>query len=188
VVVARRLDQIVVIDVEATCWEGPPPEGQESEIIEIGICTLDVASGRRLERQSILVRPERSTVSPFCATLTTLTQEQADAGMNFAEGCALLQHAYRTRNRLWASYGDYDRRQFERQCAATGTPYPFGASHLNVKSLFAVMRGLRHEIGMEEALRLLDLPLDGTHHRAGDDAWNIGGVLAALIMAGRERA
>jgi len=34
------LDQVLVIDIEATCWEGPPPEGLESEIIEIGICPL----------------------------------------------------------------------------------------------------------------------------------------------------
>ncbi|NEE10677.1 DNA polymerase III, partial [Streptomyces sp. SID7499] len=25
-----------VVDVEATCWEGQPPPGQVSEIIEIG--------------------------------------------------------------------------------------------------------------------------------------------------------
>nr|MDQ2829840.1 DNA polymerase III [Chloroflexota bacterium] len=42
---ARKLDQVVVIDVESTCWEGAPPVGEESEIIEIGVCTLDVASG-----------------------------------------------------------------------------------------------------------------------------------------------
>jgi len=62
---AKKLDQILVIDVEATCWETEPPEDQESEIIEIGICPLDVAAGDRLEKQSILVKPEKSTVSAF---------------------------------------------------------------------------------------------------------------------------
>jgi inhibitor of KinA sporulation pathway (predicted exonuclease) len=186
--VARNLDQIVVIDVEATCWEGGPPAGQESEIIEIGVCLLDVASRQRLERRSILVRPERSAVSPFCTALTTLTQEQLDSGLSFADACAALQRAYRTRDRLWASYGDYDRRQFERQCAAMGTPYPFGVGHLNVKTLFAIMRGLPREVGMDEALRLLGAPLEGTHHRAGDDSWNIAGILAVLIGAGRDAA
>ena len=28
---AKKLDQIIVIDVESTCWQGPPPRGQESE-------------------------------------------------------------------------------------------------------------------------------------------------------------
>ena len=39
---ARKLDRILVVDVEATCWEGNPPPGQTSEIIEIGLCVLDV--------------------------------------------------------------------------------------------------------------------------------------------------
>ncbi|MFP4578906.1 MAG: DNA polymerase III, partial [Coleofasciculus sp.] len=28
---SRKIDQILVIDVEATCWQGKPPPGQESE-------------------------------------------------------------------------------------------------------------------------------------------------------------
>jgi inhibitor of KinA sporulation pathway (predicted exonuclease) len=54
------LDQIIVVDVESTCWEGPPPEGEASEIIEIGLCALNVPDGARLVRRSIFVRPERS--------------------------------------------------------------------------------------------------------------------------------
>jgi len=64
--VAKKLDQIIVVDIESTCWEGAIPAGQESEILEIGVCTVDIASGRRLEKESILVKPERSKVSPFC--------------------------------------------------------------------------------------------------------------------------
>ena len=41
---ARKLDRILVVDVEATCWEGDPPPGQISEILEIGLCVLDVAT------------------------------------------------------------------------------------------------------------------------------------------------
>lgn len=47
---ARKLDQILVIDVESTCWDGPTPDGQSSEIIEIGVCTVDVHSLERLDR------------------------------------------------------------------------------------------------------------------------------------------
>jgi inhibitor of KinA sporulation pathway (predicted exonuclease) len=57
---AKRLDQILFVDLEATCWPGEPPVGQESDIIEIGLCTLGVATGEGLERVSIVVRPERS--------------------------------------------------------------------------------------------------------------------------------
>jgi inhibitor of KinA sporulation pathway (predicted exonuclease) len=182
--VARQLDQVVVIDVEATCWEGTPPAGQEPEIIEIGICTLSVANRQRLERRSVLVRPQRSTVSAYCTRLTTLTQEQVSIGLAFAETCTLLQKEFLTKERAWASYGDYDRRQFERQCRAEGIAYPFGPGHLNVKTLLALVHGLPHEVGMDEALKMLRLPLEGTHHRAGDDAWNIALILATLLGRG----
>jgi hypothetical protein len=76
--VARALDQIIVVDVESTCWEGPPPNGEESEIIEIGLCTLNIADGARLDRRSIIVRPERSRVSAYCMQLTSITQSQVD--------------------------------------------------------------------------------------------------------------
>jgi inhibitor of KinA sporulation pathway (predicted exonuclease) len=178
---AHEFDLILVVDVEATCWEGNPPEGQQSEIIEIGLCPLQVATGERLERRSILVKPQRSTVSPFCTQLTTLTQAQVDGGIAFSAACALLRSEYRARERVWASYGDYDRRQFERQCQALGVSYPFGPSHLNVSSLLALVHRQPHQLGMDAALALLHLPLEGTHHRGVDDAWNIAGLLSRLL-------
>lgn len=181
----KKLEQIIVVDIECTCWQGAPPMGQESEIIEVGICPLDVASGERLEKRSILVKPERSKVSSFCTRLTTLTQEQVDQGIDFANACSILRNKYAAKDTIWASYGDYDRRQFEKQCAARKIAYPFGPSHINIKSLFAVIHAFNEEVGMEVALELLDLPLEGTHHRAGDDAWNIAGILSKLLLQAR---
>lgn len=178
---AKKLDHILVIDVEATCWDGPPPAGEANEIIEIGVCPLELGTGRRLGKRSILVRPTRSRVGPFCTRLTTLTPEQVATGVTFTEACEILHREYRSRERLWASFGDYDRTMFQKQCEATGVPYPFGPRHLNVKTLFAIARGLPHEVGMGEALGLLGVPLVGTHHRGDDDAWNIAGILAALV-------
>ncbi len=178
---AKRLDQVIVIDIESTCWEGDPSPGQESDIIEIGLCILDVATAARVESRSILVIPERSKVSEYCTRLTTLTQEQVETGVTFAEACAILKREFMTKERWWASYGDYDRRQFERQCQALNVGYPFGPGHINVKSLFAIVFALPHEVGLDEALSLMQLPLEGTHHRGVDDAWNIGNVLSRLV-------
>jgi inhibitor of KinA sporulation pathway (predicted exonuclease) len=184
--VAGRLDRLLVIDIESTCWQGSPPEGQESEIIEIGICVLDIHSGERVNKESLLVKPERSQVSVFCTQLTTLTQTQVSReGVEFEKACRILKRKYLAHNRVWASYGDYDRRQFERQCAARGIDYPFGPSHLNVKTLFALIQGLTQEIGMIEALKLLGLPVEGTHHRGVDDAWNTALLLSTLMLQRR---
>ncbi|SER32578.1 Inhibitor of the KinA pathway to sporulation, predicted exonuclease [Lentzea xinjiangensis] len=171
------LDHVLVVDVESTCREGSPPPGEVSEIIEIGVCPLEVGSGRRGERRSVLVRPARPSVSPFCTRLTTLTQADVDGGIPFAEACALLRKEFRSDRRVWASYGDYDRRMFERQCADFGVKYPFGPRHINVKTLFALVHALPREIGMAEAVRLTGQELDGTHHRGHDDAFTIAGLL-----------
>jgi inhibitor of KinA sporulation pathway (predicted exonuclease) len=179
---AKRLDHVIVIDIESTCWDGGnPPKGEANDIIEIGLTPLELSTGRRLEKRSILVRPERSKVSPFCTQLTTLTQEQVDAGIAFKDACKILEAEYHAPERLWASYGDYDRRQFEKQCREQGVRYPFGPSHLNVKTLFAVGRALPTEVGLPQAMALLNLKLEGTHHRGHDDAWNIAAVLWEVL-------
>jgi inhibitor of KinA sporulation pathway (predicted exonuclease) len=183
-----RLDRVLVVDVEATCWDGPTPEGMESEIIEIGLCELDVTTGERPTRRSLMVRPERSTVSPFCTELTTITPEQAAAGIGFAEACEILRDEHGAAHRVWAGWGEYDRAQFTRQAAATNTRYPFGTRHLNVKNLYSLMHSLDRELGMAGALDHAGLPLEGTHHRGVDDAWNIAGLLAGLLGRGAVHA
>ncbi|MFU8827085.1 MAG: exonuclease domain-containing protein [Brevefilum sp.] len=179
---ARKLDQILVIDVEATCWEGDPPAGQISEIIEIGLCVLDVASGTRETPRAIMVRPERSTLSDYCTQLTTITPEMVANGVSFAEACQLLQEEYRSFQRTWASYGDYDRLQFSKQCEEEGISYPFGRSHINVKNLLALQLGLKKEVGLQRGMQLMGLTPEGTLHRGVDDAWNIAAVLERVLL------
>ncbi|WP_223839460.1 3'-5' exonuclease [Saccharopolyspora pogona] len=114
-----------MIDVEATCWESSSPEGQVSEIIEVGVCVVDIEARERVERDRILVQPETSRVSDFCEQLTGLTQAEVDRGVDFREACALLAERHRGTSRRWASWGDYDRKQFQRQCTGRDVPYPF---------------------------------------------------------------
>lgn len=183
---ARSSDVILVVDVESTCWEGSPPSDQVSEIIEIGLCPVDVKTLTRLEKRSILIKPVRSEISDFCTELTTLTPDMFVEGGSLADAASILKKDYRSKDRLWASWGDYDRRQFERDCRNSRVGYPFGPSHLNVKSLFATAVGSDHEVGLDGAYRKLRLSMEGTHHRGHDDAWNIAGLLCRLLQAMRE--
>ena len=173
-----------VIDVEATCWEGEPPPGAVSEIIEIGLTVVDLGRNERVGRHRILVRPVRSAVSSFCTELTGLGQAEVDTGMSFGEACRLLAADHQAGVRPWASWGDYDRHQFTRQCQATDTAYPFGRRHANAKAVFTEVHGLRRRPGMAQALAIAGLPLEGRHHCGEDDAWNIAGLI--LDLAGRD--
>lgn len=173
-----------VVDVEATCWEGRAPAGAVSEIIEIGLTVVDLDRVERVAKHRILVRPASSRVGEFCTELTGLTQEDVDTGLSFTEACRLLVTEHHARTRPWASWGDYDRQQFARQCAATGVEYPFGAEHANAKALFAQAYGLKRRQGMAGALHIAGLPLEGRHYRGEDDAWNIAALVLDLVGRG----
>ena len=182
---ARSLDVILVVDLESTCWEGEPPPGQSSEIIEVGLCTIDLKTLTRAEKRSILVKPVLSEISVFCSKLTTLTSAMFTHAGSLDDAVRILKNEYKSRDRLWASWGDYDRRQFERVCQDQGVGYPFGPSHLNVKSLFAAAIGASNEMGLDGACKHLGLTMDGTHHRGDDDAWNIAKILCRLLKSMR---
>lgn len=183
---ARSLDVVLVVDVESTCWEGSPPPDQSSEIIEVGLCTIDLRALSRTEKRSILVKPVQSEISGFCSELTTLTPDMFTEAGSLADAVRILRKEYSSRDRLWASWGDYDRRQFERVCKDQNIGYPFGPSHLNVKSLFAAAVGSGHEMGLDGACGHLGLTMEGTHHRGDDDAWNIAEILCRMLKTMRD--
>lgn len=171
---ANKTDSLLIIDVEATCWDGKHDyHAQPSEIIEIGIVEVDLKTLTKKCKRSIIIEPEYSKVSPFCTELTTLTQEDVKQGVTFAQACEILLREFDSFHKPWLSYGDYDRSQFGRECTLHGVPYPFGKRHLNFKSLFAMGLGLQREIGLHRALDMMGLEFEGTAHRGDDDAWNI---------------
>lgn len=179
---------INVVDIESTCWanENEKPKGQLSEIIEIGVCTLGVATLSVQDARSLLVTPIDSEISAFCTKLTTLTDIKVRMeGVELGAACEELRVLRRSRERIWASYGDYDRRMFGENCKRREIPYPFGPRHLNVKSLAAIAFGWPKEIGLTEALSRLGLEFEGTHHRGVDDAVNTAKLLAELIRGMR---
>lgn len=182
----NKLDKIVVVDLEATCWENAdgsktPPPGQRSEIIEIGACFLEPATGKISQKTSYIVRPKTSKVSEFCTRLTSLTQEDVNKGIPFKDAVNKLKKEFGTANRVWTSWGDYDRVQFEKDCKLHDIRYPFGRRHINAKTLFSILNGLSKELGLARALEYYDMEFKGTHHRGHDDAYNIARVFAKML-------
>lgn len=181
----KKLDKIIVVDLETTCWEPAEsrPEGEVQDIIEVGLALIDTRTLEVARGPEILVVPGRSTVSEFCTRLTTITPEMVapeNGALPFVHVLRMLRD-YGSKDTLWASYGDFDRKMFERQCQDLGLEYPFGPRHLNVKTLLTVANGWSNEVGMSKALDLLGMPLMGTHHRGIDDAENIAKILASML-------
>lgn len=181
-----KFDKIIVVDIESTCWEkNQEPRNTPSEIIEVGVCMLDVATLERSDKRSIYVKPGFSTVSPFCTKLTGITQDMVDKGTTLEDACKILMRDYLSKARMWASYGDYDRSMFENNCALLGIKYPFGAAHLNVRTLFTISLGLVDRPGLDEAIKVLGRPFEGNHHCGADDAWNVAVVLGRILVWSR---
>ena len=61
--------------------------------------------------------------------MTTLTQEQVNRGIPFADACNKMKKEFGTLNKIWASWGDYDRIKFDENCRLYNVRYPFGVSH-----------------------------------------------------------
>ena len=177
--------RLLVVDIETTCWEGDPPHGEVSDIIEVGVCFLNASSLECSESRSILVKPSRSRVSDFCTRLTTITPSDVESGSTLSQACSVLTNEFQSRSRPWASYGDFDRRRFQSDCRELDVPYPFGHSHLNVKNLVALALGIPEEVSLTEALALFDLPATGTLHRAADDAWNVAQLVTTIVARAR---
>ena len=179
----KTTNKIIIIDLEATCWNGKIPAGQVNEIIEIGISVLDTTTGAITQNKAILIQPERSKVSPFCTELTTITQELLDAeGISFQEACTKLREEYNPKEYTWASYGQYDLNMLKKQCKIRNVEYPMGTEHINVKTTFSEVKKLKKKVGMNGALKILNIPLEGTHHRGVDDAKNIAKILYWCIQ------
>jgi inhibitor of KinA sporulation pathway (predicted exonuclease) len=170
-----------IIDLEATCWDGETPPGMRNEIIEIGICTINLETLERNEKRSIVIKPMHSSISEFCTELTGWTQAEVDAGISFADACKILERDYHSHTRTWLSWGEYDRKQLERESAAKGVRNPVGKNHINAKVAFGRARNHGKKIGMDGALRLLGWELEGRHHNGADDAWNIARIVAEML-------
>ena len=175
-----KLDKLFIIDLEASCWakRSDKPPNEHQEIIEIGICIFDTTSWKPTSKHQIVVRPTESTITQFCTDLTGWTQEKLEkSGIPFAGACEKLTSVYNSNRYPWASYGDFDRIAFERECNRKNVKYPFCSTHINLKTIFALHKKMSKGVGMKRALEMSGLELEGRHHSGMDDAWNIGRLL-----------
>ncbi len=190
-----KTEKILIVDVESTCWltdrdkkidETPPNE--KSEIIEIGAVLLRTGPLKDITRfplfedyGTIYVKPEHSTISEFCSNLNGVTQDILDKyGISFMDACKLLQNRFNSKQLVWASYGDYDKRMFEQQCKEHGIEYPFGPRHINIKVVLATLLGLKKEVGLAHALQIMGLKLEGRHHSGISDSINTARIYQKL--------
>jgi 3'-5' exoribonuclease 1 len=176
------IETFLCIDLEATCWARGEKQGR-MEIIEIGAVLYRPGAGVVDERQ-LFVRPLQSPVlSDFCKELTGISQQDIDAAPAYPQALARLGEIADP-EALFCSWGDFDRRQFEKDCTLHKVDYPFPA-HLNLKRLFGHRTG-KGLLALDVAVGDCGLRFEGRHHSGIADARNVAAVLDWMIA--RERA
>lgn len=178
--------KILVIDLEALCWDKQPERRNEMEIIEIGCVVLETAPDKQweiLDKFSLLVKPQHEQVSQFCEDLTGITQKALeDGGMELAEAMEILKETHAT---LWCSWGMWDYDTFKRECQYKDIKMwqMLPIAHLNAKALFSAKYRTGKK-GLSSALGHLGMPFIGTPHRGMDDAENIAEILRKILNGG----
>lgn len=179
---------ILVVDLEATCWDASTPEGeaqsiQTMEIIEVG-CVLTNRCGTVLDTRSFIVRPERQPIlSEFCIALTQITQAMVDTAPPLKQITdqinAWLEGTETVA--LWGSWGNYDLNHLTAQCALDNAESQLlNLPHLNLKKVWRRTTRQRKKTSLAQALAYHQLEFDGQPHRGVDDARNIARLMPFL--------
>ncbi|KAL8824768.1 MAG: hypothetical protein Q9191_004832 [Dirinaria sp. TL-2023a] len=107
-----NLDRYIVIHVATTCDEhGVFVTKDSAEVIELGWILLDAKSAEELHRESVLVKPSNTPITPLCTSLTTLTWEHLRGAGTFKDAITRFDafvHEHVTPNSLQFAFVTLD--------------------------------------------------------------------------------
>ena len=173
----------LIIDLEATCSDKKEIPRHEMEIIEIGAVMVEAESLNIISEFQTFIKPVRHPIlTEFCLQLTSITQQQVDNAPTYEKAISNLQKwLSQYSNFIFGSWGDYDRKQFQKDSKFHQLAYPFDCQHINLKKLFSINQGFTYTHGMKQALELAGVRLEGIHHRGIDDARNIARLMPYIL-------
>jgi inhibitor of KinA sporulation pathway (predicted exonuclease) len=183
------LNNLIALDLEATC-DQPQFDRNQMEIIEIGACLVNHEFKVVAQFQTFVRPVVQPQLSAFCTQLTSITQQDVEGSPGFVEAIARFEawiaqcQAQFGAIDAWGSWGDYDRKQFERNAQLVNVPAPafLAMQHINFKARYGKVLGLKDKgAGLGKALRYENLAFEGTAHRGIDDALNIARLLPVAL-------
>lgn len=167
--------KLIVYDLEATCWLGRPPKGQ-NEIIEIGAYMINDAGN--IEKDfSRFVRPIMNPVlSPFCKKLTSIGQEDVDGADTYdiviKDFLDWIDESDMN-NYVLISWGEQDVKYFRNDCQLHNIQSDWVERCINAKNHYKKITGKNRQFGLLSALENEGMIFDGKAHRAITDAYNL---------------
>jgi inhibitor of KinA sporulation pathway (predicted exonuclease) len=160
---------LLFVDCKATIWEKEPPSGQTSELIGIDLAVVDTVKNQVIEHESVLIKTRKSKISNYCEKVFGINQSALDTnGITFHEAYRKIRIHYMSRDRVWASWGAFDKWAIEKQCKISDLESLFQHPHSNMQHMFCIMTGVVTDPSLDEALKYCDL--SSTENRAYDCA------------------
>lgn len=169
----------IYIDVEQSCWTGPPPPGMRQEIIEIGVVEMDLQTLEITRESARFVRPRRWEISERCTKLTGITTDDIKSARPFPEVIAAVTQEFSPAKTLCCAWGN-DGGLIAAACHEHGLKTPL-RYRLDLSQLFQSVFLLRQTPSLHNTVEMLGLNFDGVPHGALADARNTARVHAAVI-------
>ena len=173
---------LVLADLELTCWDrGVVPEGQRREVFQIGLCKLDLSTGRRYDRYTSLVKLVDSQISRYCTDLTGFTHTDVmKKGRPLPEVCRqIVNRGYK--RFPWACFGD-DRTPLELDCSLKKCDFPLGDICIDLGAIAQMQLAIPSmPHGQRRVMARHGLTCEGTEHDGGWDAWNLASLVPKLL-------
>lgn len=181
-----RNDRNLFVDVEMTCWDGPAPEGEFPEIIEIGVAELDIATLEIVRSRSYLVTPVFSRISAYCTELTGITPADIRReGGPLSQIGARIAKDFGSRSKQWLSWGA-DRRAIDRDHALKEVSPTFSGAFVDMGLDFKHSLGQSGGIGLTRAMELYGIERTGRIHSGEQDAVDTALLWAEMARRRRE--
>ncbi|TXK84671.1 3'-5' exonuclease [Paenibacillus sp. N3.4] len=169
----------IVFDLEATCWEND--RTRQNEIIEIGAVKLNENS-QIVEQFQTFIKPKLNPIlSDFCKKLTSIQQEDIQTAPYFPQATSTFKDWIGKEDYFLCSWGFYDKTQLKKDCELHKIRTEWIQKHISIKHQHGKMIGVEKGVGMGQALKLLNISLEGTHHRGIDDARNIAKIFVKIF-------
>ena len=180
------------VDLEASCdeideSESPRPLAvvpDQMETIEIGLVVIDLETLEIVDEFQRFVRPKiNPTLTDFCKKLTSIQQANVDNAESYVDvSHELGAFIARYPDAAWASWGDYDARQLERDAGLAACPSLLsGLQHFNVRKWHKGQYDDQPK-SLKQTVQSLGLVWQGTYHRGIDDARNVASIVKEILV------
>ncbi len=172
----------IILDLEATCWRGRPPNGI-NEVIEIGAVKIN-HYGEITGTFSRLIKPLiNPKLSGFCKKLTGISQEQINTADSFVKVMEEFQDfiGFGEEDYILYSWGNNDKSFLTTNCAVHEIDYEWLEPFVDMHKKYLTHRGTKRKSGLKFVVESEGFEFEGDQHSAYIDAYNLSKIFLKYI-------